>query len=71
MIVPVAVVAIIFLAFGVSCLLFTNWIRKYDTRMTRFVRNEKEYKAMLLISAFIFMLAGIFAGVFSIFGSVQ
>lgn len=68
---PVAAVSVGFLVTGVLFILFPGVIRKYDERLTRFVRDEREYSVLLTVFGILFLVAAIGAGVFAFFGTVN
>ena len=59
-IVPFLVVGVIMLAIGSVCFFYPQQIKKYDTRMIRFLKNHEDYIFTTRIIGLLFMvLAGL------------
>jgi hypothetical protein len=71
MVYPVVVVSTIFVFIGVLCILFPDFIRRYDDRLTRLVKDREGYKTALMLYGAVFIIAGIFIGVVGFFGLLQ
>jgi len=41
--IPALIAVLVILSAGVICVLFPAWLRKYDTRMTRHIKDKEEY----------------------------
>ena len=41
--IPFLIAGMLILSAGIICMLFPSTIRKYDTRMTRYIKDEDEY----------------------------
>jgi len=41
--IPALIAVLLILLAGIICLLLPAWLRKYDTRMTRYIKDKEEY----------------------------
>ena len=51
-----AIVFIAFLAIGILMIKYPHLVRKYDTRMVRYIKDEGEYVAMCYVMGALFLV---------------
>ena len=56
--IPLLVIGAIMLLIGVFSLLYPEKIRKYDTRMTRMIKNKDEYLLTVRVLGIVFVIFG-------------
>jgi hypothetical protein len=59
---PIITVLAIMFMIGAFCILFPSIVHKYDTRMTRIIKNETEYKFTVRVFGIIFLLISLLVG---------
>ncbi len=67
---PAGILSLIFLLAGIFFLVSPQTVRKYDNRMTRFIKNEDEYIFTIKIFGIIAVMIALIIGLFFIFGLV-
>ena len=62
--IPVLAVGVLIASIGLICFFFPNWVRRFDTRMKRFIPNKTDYLSSVRIFGIVFFMISVLFIVF-------